>query len=102
MLLQLLGQLIPVGLHVLFTVQRGLERLLAVGAHVGAQVVVDAHVAPQAAASGEGAVADETLEGLEAGVGAHMCLEHARGDKASPTLGALEGLLARVRSDVLF
>ena len=36
------GPHLPVGLHVLLAVERGLKRLLAVGAHVGAEVVVDA------------------------------------------------------------
>lgn len=37
---------LPVGFHVLLAVERRLERLLTVGAHVGAEVIVDAHVSP--------------------------------------------------------
>lgn len=48
--------------HVLFAVQGGLKGLLAVGTHVGPQVIVDAHVPPQAATSGESSVTDQTLE----------------------------------------
>lgn len=64
MLLELLGELVSVRFHVLLAVERGLKRLLAVGAHVGAEVVVDAHVSPQAAPGRESAVTDQTLERL--------------------------------------
>ena len=85
--------------HVLFAVQGGLEGLLAVGTHVGPQVVVDAHVPPQAAARGEGPIADETLEGLEPRVRPAVGFEDSCRDKASPTLRALERLFPRVRPE---
>lgn len=87
---------LPVGLHVLLAVEGSLEGLLAVGAHVGSQVIVNAHVTPQAAARSEGAIADETFEGLEARVCAHMCLENSSGHKSSATLGTLKRLLPSV------
>lgn len=86
------GPHLPVGLHVLLAVERGLKRLLAVGAHVGAEVVVDAHVSPQAAPGRESAVTDQTLERLQACVRSHVRFEHSCGNKASSTLRTLKGL----------
>lgn len=50
------------GFHVLFAVQGGLKGLLAVGAHVGPYVIVDAHMPPQAATRGESPITEQTLE----------------------------------------
>lgn len=92
-----LGRRLPVGFHVLSAAQRGLKCLLAVGTHVGTEVVVGAHVPPQAPAGGESPITDQTLERLEAGVRSDVCLEHSRGDEASSTLRTFERLLACVR-----
>lgn len=93
------ARLLPVRLHVLSAAQRGLKRLLAVGTHVGAEVIVGAHVPPQAPAGGERAITDQTLERLEAGVRSDVCLEHSCRYEASSTLRALERLLACVRPE---
>lgn len=85
------------GFHVLSAAQRGLKCLLAIGTHVGTEVVVGAHVPPQAPAGGESPITDQTLERLEAGVRSDVCLEHSRGDEASSTLRTFERLLACVR-----
>lgn len=85
------------GFHVLFAVQGGLKSLLAVGTHVGPQVIMDAHVPPQAAPRGEGSITDQTLEGFQPCVRPDVCFEHSCRNKASSTLRALKGLLPCVR-----
>lgn len=58
-----------------------------------------AHVPPQAPASGESPITDQTLERLEAGVRSDVCLEHSCGYEASSTLRTFERLLACVRPE---
>lgn len=100
-LLQLLGELVPVSFHVLLAVERGLKGFLAVGTHVGPEVVVGAHVAPQAAPRGESPTADGALEGLEPCVCAYVGLEHSCRHETPPALRALEGFFACVGPDML-
>ena len=82
------------GFHVFFAVERGLKRLLAVGAHVGAEVIVDAHVPPEAPPGRESAITDQTLERLQACVCSYVRFEHACRNKASSTLRTFKGLFA--------
>lgn len=55
-----------------------------------------AHVSPQAAPCGEGSIADQTLEGLQASVCPDMCFEHSCRDEASTTLRTFERFLTRM------
>ena len=69
-----------------FTVDAGFERLLTVGAHEWPHLTVGRHVPLETAVGGEHAVTYQALVGLDARVGADMCLQHPGGHKGSVTL----------------
>ena len=69
-------------LHVFFTVDQGLESLLAVGTHEGPHVAVCGHVALQTAARGEHGVTHQAAVRLLPRVCPHVGLQHSARHKA--------------------
>lgn len=89
---------LPMGFHVLFAIEWGLKCFLAIGTHIGTQVVMDAHMPPQAPTSGESSVTHQTLERFQSSVCSDVCFEHSCRNKASSTLRTFKRLFACVWS----